>query len=489
MKSNLIFKCIVFMFLLATFACKKDNKIISDKSALLKFSEDTIIFDTVFTSVGTITHTLKIYNTFKQTLNISSITLAGGISSNFRLNIDGAKSIAATDIEIAPNDSLYIFVAATIDPNNGTTPLIVTDSIVFDFNGKKQDVDLVAWGQNAHYIKATTKLNQNIKYSIIAGENENITLLTDKPYVIYGYAVVDSAGCLTIPAGTKLHFHSKSGLWVYRYGCLNVEGTKDNPVIFQGDRLDYMYRDQPNQWDRILLNEHTNTKINYAKILNGFIGIQTDLLFDAGLDDSKLKITNTVIANMNVAGIFAKFFDIEGYNNLIYNTGGPCLALTYGGRYSFRNSTFASFWEYPARKESAIILNNYSGLPQYFPLEKAYFGNCIVMGNQKSEVTIDKCKSCSETFNYEFNHCLIKSDNTLDFISTNFITSIQFDKDATSSSNYVFKDYTKNDYHLIENSAAIGIGSDLNIIEVPNEKTDLDAVQRKSPPSVGCYEY
>jgi hypothetical protein len=192
---------------------------------------------------------------------------------------------------------------------------------------------------------------------------------------------------------------------------------------------------------------------------------------------------------MNVAGIYSKYFDIEGYNNLIYNTGGPCLALTWGGRYNFRNSTFASFWDYPARKEPAVILNNFSDLPQYFPLEKAYFGNCIIMGNQKSEVAINKCSSCTESFNYEFNHCLIKADNSIDFTLPNFNTSVKYDKDASIEVNYVFKDYVKKDYHLIANSAAIGIGSDLNILEIPNEKNDLDGVLRKSPPSAGCYEY
>lgn len=469
-------------------SCSKDPVILSSKSAKLQFSDDTIIFDTVFTSVGTITHTLKIYNPYSQTLKISKIELSGGDKSNFRLNIDGAKASMVQDVEIAPNDSMYIFVAATIDPNNSNNPMIITDSIRFTTNGNIQDVDLVAWGQDAYYIKATSQFNANIKYSIIAHENENITLLTDKPYVIYGYMVVDSAGCLTIPAGAKLHFHNKSGLWVYRYGCLNVEGTKDKPVVFQGDRLDYMYRDQPNQWDRILLNEHTNTKINYAKVLNGFIGIQCDLLIDAGLDDSKLKITNSVIANMNVAGIFSRFFDIEGYNNLIYNTGGPCLALMWGGKYNFRNSTFASFWNYPARKESAIILNNFNDI-QSFPLVEANFGNCIVMGNQKSELMLNKCESCTDDFKFNFDHCLIKSDNTLDFTQAGLSNSNQFSLDPTQASSLVFKDYEKNDYHLIEGSKAIGKGSTTHIIDLPKESYDLDGISRKSPPSIGCYEY
>lgn len=487
MKTNI--KLFLFLVVFATIiiSCSKDPIISTDKNAKLQFSEDTIIFDTVFTSVGTVTQILKIYNPYNSTLNISKIELAGGDKSNFRLNIDGTKASSVTDVEIAPNDSLYIFVAATIDPNNATTPMIVTDSIRFTTNGNSQDVDLVAWGQDAHYIKATSQFNANIKYSIIAHENENITLLTDKPYVIYGYLVVDSAGCLTIPAGAKLHFHNKSGLWVYRYGCLNVEGTKENPVVFQGDRLDYMYRDQPNQWDRILLNEHSNTKMNYAKIINAFIGIQCDLLIDAGLDDSKLKITNSVIGNMNVAGIFSRFFDIEGYNNLIYNTGGPSMALMWGGKYNFRNSTFASFWSYPARKESAILLNNFNEI-QNFPLVAANFSNCLIMGNQKSEVTFNKCESCTEDFNYNFDHCLIKSDNTLDFTHVGLVNSTAFNSDPTQESSLIFKDIDKDDYHLAPNSAAIGIGSSANIIDLPNEKFDLDGVSRKSPPSVGCYE-
>jgi len=477
---------ILFIIFIAVVSCKKDGKILTDPKASLQFSEDTIIFDTVFTSVGTVTHILKIYNDYNQKLSIASIVLAGGSSSNFRLNIDGEKTTKATDVEIAPHDSLYIFVAATIDPNNANTPMIVTDSIVFNINGKQQDVDLVAWGQDAYYIKPTSQL-ANIKYSIIAHENENITLKTDKPYVVYGYMVVDSAGCLTIPAGAKLHFHNKSGLWVYRYGCLNVEGTKDSPVVFQGDRLDYQYRDQSNQWDRIWLNEHSNTKINYAKILNAFVGIQPDILIDAGLEDSKLILTNTIIANMNVAGILARYFSIEAYNNLIYNIGGPCLALTYGGNYEFRNSTFVSFWTYPSRKESAIILNNFNEI-QNFNLEKAIFKNCIIAGNQTEEVTLNKCDNCTETFNYEFNNCLIKSSADLDFTLPNFVNSIKYDKDATIETNYIFKDYSKNDYHLIENSPAVAKGISANLTTT-FELNDLDAKPRLSPPSIGCYEY
>jgi hypothetical protein len=84
---------------------------------------------------------------------------------------------------------------------------------------------------------------------------------------------------------------------------------------------------------------------------------------------------------------------------------------------------------------------------------------------------------------------LIKSDTSIDFNIPQLSTSIQFGDDPTSQSNLVFKDYEKNDYHLIENSKAIGKGSNSNIIELPQETFDLDGVSRKSPPSIGCFEY
>ena len=60
--------------------------------------------------------------------------------------------------------------------------------------------------------------------------------------MIYGYAVVDSVGKLTIEPGTKIYVHKKGGLWVYKGGCLHVNGTIDNPVVFQGDRMEDFFK-------------------------------------------------------------------------------------------------------------------------------------------------------------------------------------------------------------------------------------------------------
>ncbi|MFM7054488.1 MAG: hypothetical protein ACKOX7_07090, partial [Bacteroidota bacterium] len=58
-------------------SCKKDD-ILTDPSAKLEFSLDTVMFDTIFTSLGSTTQSLVIYNRNSRPLNISSVRLAGG---------------------------------------------------------------------------------------------------------------------------------------------------------------------------------------------------------------------------------------------------------------------------------------------------------------------------------------------------------------------------------------------------------------------------
>ena len=86
-------------------------------------------------------------------MKVSSIRLATGDQSMFRLNVDGLPGRSFSDVEIGADDSIFIFVEVTVDPNNQNTPLVVTDSILFETNGNLQDIDLVAWGQDAYFHK------------------------------------------------------------------------------------------------------------------------------------------------------------------------------------------------------------------------------------------------------------------------------------------------------------------------------------------------
>ena len=103
--------------------CKKDE-ITTDPSSTVSFSADTILFDTVFTTIGSTTSILKVYNNNDQAISISSIQLEGASGSMYRMNVDGLPGTSFSDIEIEANDSLFIFVEVTVDPGNVNLPFV-----------------------------------------------------------------------------------------------------------------------------------------------------------------------------------------------------------------------------------------------------------------------------------------------------------------------------------------------------------------------------
>lgn len=379
--------------LLAVASCKK-NKLTTDPSATVRFSQDSVLFDTVFTTIGSATKNIRIVNPNSQKIIISSLQLQSGGASGFKLNVDGLPGTSFSDIEIAANDSIYVFIQVNVNPTNQNSPLIISDKINLTVNGNQQTVNLEAWGQDAYYHRPTNAIKfkdgSYLAYSTISTQsNVTVTWPNDKPHVIYGYLVVDEGQKLIINAGTKIYLNYKAGLWVYKYGELKVLGQKGNEVIFQGARRELEYVDEPGQWDRIWINEGSNNNvIDYAIIKNGYIGIQAEPLDTIGTP-GRLKLTNTKIQNMSKWGLYSVGYRIWGANNVISNCQEHSLNILLGGKYTFLHCTFANFWnKQSAREKSTISISNYSG-NIVFPMDSAYFGNCIVDGKLDNEVNLD----------------------------------------------------------------------------------------------------
>ncbi len=458
-------------------SCNKDDSF-AEGNIKLGFSSDTILFDTLFTTIGSSTYTLLVRNKEDKPVNISQLFIAGGASSPFRMNVDGVSGYRHTDVEIAANDSMYIFVEVTIDPNSSTGPMLVTDSIIFETNGNIQDVDLIAYGIDAYFITPNLHISGLPPLNIVAGEGVDTTWTNDKPIVIYGYAVVDSTASLTIEAGTEIYFHTGGGLWIYKGGNIKVNGTLSEPVTFQGDRPEDYYENLPGQWDRIWINEGSvDNIINYAIIRNGFIGLQTELLSsDMG---NKNIISNTIIENMSGVGILNRAHSIDAENILINNCKQYCLAITMGGEHEFRHCTFANYWSYDTRKTPTVYINNYykDNLDQVHPFDlDASFYNTIVYGGNEEEIIIDN-NDDGGTFDFVFDHGLIKSQQDISD-ATQWISILKNDSpDFDNTSN-------TSDYHIGENSAAIDAGK-AGIAPT----LDLDGVSRDaSTPDLGAYE-
>ena len=131
MKTALLF---ILSLIVLLSACRKDS-FISSADARLSISADTLHYDTVFTSVGSVTQSFKIINDNNQKLRLSSVKLMGGAGSNYKMNVDGIATTEATGIEIEANDSVYVFVQVNVDPAVGNIPFIILDSIQVSYNG------------------------------------------------------------------------------------------------------------------------------------------------------------------------------------------------------------------------------------------------------------------------------------------------------------------------------------------------------------------
>ena len=475
----------VFSFLIVTIclsvsfiSCKKD-KTLTDPSATVEFSQDSILFDTVFTTIGSATRNIRVINKNSQKINISSIYLEKGQASNFMLNVDGVPGKLVNDIEILANDSIYIFVQVNVNPTSALSPLIIQDKIIVSLNGNNQSVELEAWGQDAHYHfpdRAIQYKNGFLPYSTVSTVTTGVTVNwgggalgqpdDNRPHVIYGWLVVDSLQKLVINPGVKVYLHQNAGLWVYRYGTLQVNGTKGNEVVFQGDRREADYADMPGQWDRIWINEgHIDNYINYAIIKNGFIGVQASILSNPN-QPTKLKITNTIIKNCSKWGLFTQYFSVWSGNNVIANCKEYCAAITMGGNCTFLHTTFANYYNQDGGRggQSCVYVGNNDGT-QDWPIDSMYFANSIIDGSQGAELemaiessTLSPGQLCKVT------NCLIKGSIPTTTLITNTNNVFNGNTDFSNPGGYDFK--------IGQNSAAKTLG-EYNIV-FPTYQTILD---------------
>jgi len=471
-----------FTLCFGIFSCKKD-KLLTDTSARLRFSADTLFFDTTFTTIGSTSRNFLVRNPYNQPLNISNIHLAGGANSPYRVNVNGSVLVAGglQNVQIAAKDSMYVFVKVTINPLN-TNPMVVLDSILFDVNGHNQHVILEAIGQDVYLHKPTSYIllsdGSSVPYSIAKCGD---IWKNDKPHLIFNYLVVDSGCTLTMQPGTRVYLHSGGVLWVYKDGTLIVGGTHGQPVTFAGDRQELDYAGVPGQWGNIWLSPLSkNNVIDWAVIKNASVGLLVDTINNVASGVPTLRLTNTLIENMSVAGIYGRGAHIVAENVAISNCGQFSAALTIGGSYSFRQCSFADYYSVSTRNTPQILLQNYytdiTGTVQHRNLDSAHFYNCIVDGDQTEELKADSNMAPGFHFRFLFDHCLLKTDNT-NAVVQHFIANITGDP--------AFVSYMDNNLNLQPGSPAIGLGAPLS----PPIPFDLNGHAVNNPPDAGAYQH
>ncbi len=462
-KLKLLVSFLFFTLLVLNTSCKKDK---FTSNGNLAFSVDTLVFDTVFTTIGSTTQQFKIYNKDKSTISIEEIELMGGTKSPFRINVDGLKGTKQSNIQLEGGDSLFAFVEVTLNVNNQSLPLIVEDSIRFRTNGVDQYIHLAVWGQDAYF--HYQDLN--------AG-----TWKADKPHVIYDFAAVgfpklDSNKTLTIEAGAKIHFHKNSLLYVYK-SALNVTGEKDKEIVFQGDRLESFYKDVAGQWYGIYLQEALPSSFNYAIIKNGTAGIHA--YGSSSNPDYSVKVTNSKILNHASYGVF--LFDgsrIKMENTLVAKNGRNALFVLQGGSFNLNHCNLLGYGDSKEQNIAFAVKNYYTnkGTTTVGHVNEGVIRNSVIYGNQEDEFALDTLNPDNTvTLNFQFKNCLIKkaTSNQHSMFETIYWNT---DPGFTSIENY--------DFHFQTTSQLNGTANPLFSLPF-----DLEGNPRSSvKPDIGCYE-
>lgn len=447
-------------------ACKKET-LITTKDASIVLSADTLRFDTVFTSVGTITQYFTIRNANNQKLHLSGIRLTGNSASAFKINVDGIQGPEVKEIELEAGDSLYVFVSANINANTNDLPFIVRDSIEISWNGNRQFVQLESWGQNANFLRARR---------ITA----NTTWTNKLPYVILGGIQIDTNAVLTIEPGCKIYLHADAPFIVD--GTLRVNGGAPDSlrVYFRSDRLDEPYKDYPAGWPGIYFRGTSKDNVlNYAVVRNAYQAIVAEQ--PATTARAKLTLNQCIIDNAYDAGILGVQSSISAVNCLVSNCG-KGVQLVLGGSYQFTHCTLASYSStYLLHKEPVLFCSNF--IKQDNNLLSAAldagFRNCIFWGDSgtvKEEVVASRQGPAG--FNTGFQNCLYRVSKQPENITASGILTNQDPQfDSINPQKHYFN------FRLKEGSPAINKGISTGVV------TDLDGKPRSTGlPDLGAFE-
>lgn len=473
---------LLFVVVMLATSCNKD-RLSSDPSLKLSFSTDTVSFDTVFTTLHSSYRILKVYNRNNSAVNISSIKLASGGGSYYKLNIDGVPSGDVSNIELKANDSLFVFVRITIDPTSANTPFIVEDDLNFMTNGNEQTVKLFSYGQNANFFKVP----DGQRYYII-GDSENPVDTTwtnnGRPFVIWGWLAIEEFSTLRIEKGCNIYFHGNSGLLVYTDATLKVNGTVDEPVTFRNDRFEPFYRNLPGQWEGLWFYEGSvNNEVNHAIIENGKLAIQTDMFSVKNPSASNLKISNTIMRNLEIGGLACNGSVVSGYNLQISGCGSYAMALN-AGEYDFKQVSIGNYGgeSIQNRETTSLHISNafikydseLGGNVQMLMDSKVFFGNSIIAGGKDEEISLGAVSDVK--MDYVFDHCLLKTKVDVSKNPNSYIGVIVDKKNP-------FVDAFKFNLNLVKDSQAIGKGVPMGI------DYDCDGRPMNNPPDLGALQY
>lgn len=472
-------KCLLLIVFACALSACSEYKVSDDPTLRLAFSTDTVCFDTVFTEQGSATAQLLVYNPNKNALVIDRVWFDQG--TVFRVNIDGEADMAQLrNLTVYGGDSLFVFIRVHINPLHQNNPVLITDALHFTLaSGESQQVVLEAYGQDVTRIRTKKGRSDFASYHFKA----------DKPYLIYDTIVT---GDLIFDAGARLYMHKNAG--IYALGDVTAQGTREQPIVISGDRLDDLfdsvpYRFAAGSWNGIYLQAEgqQHYDLQYMDILSGNVGLYCTSERTGDLPTLNMK--GCRIHNHALYGLVLLHTDAEVVNCEISNCASYCV-YCQGGTHRFIHSTIASYFGWTniriqsvAKEDvAAVYIDN---LSKEAPQTVCGFENCIITGSRRDQVVIatpmDQYYPAIWRGNY------LKCD-TLDIPhATHNVYWQETDTNAVFVNNfYKYKEYIYYDFHPDSVSPARGIGDPDVAASYPKDREGND---RTISPDAGCYQY
>ncbi|WP_116105988.1 hypothetical protein [Lewinella sp. IMCC34191] len=384
---------LVSLFLLL-FACEVDRDYLTGDSVELRFSVDTLTFDTVFTARGSATRVFKVYNDASDPVMIDRIHVAGETGVEFTFNADGTMGPEAEDVVIFGQDSIFVFVEVEVDPTqpSAVSPFVATDRLLFETGNFQHEVTLEAYGQNAFYLNG---FNRGTLVQPICTDG-TFTLPTDLPTVIYGSLVIDSC-VLRVLAGSRIYFHGglqrdnrPDGLgifddgFIYTFpsGRIELLGTLEDPILLATDRLEEDFTESTGGYRGLILGpESRGNRIEFTEIRNSIIGVTVDSL-------AEVSLVNTRITNSSRSAVLSYQGDVTARNSLFHSSQSSTLQFIKGGNLLLEHCTLANY----GSTDPALSLSNCAPVPdQDYCLQaplRTTVRNSIIAGGSPAEIEL-----------------------------------------------------------------------------------------------------
>jgi hypothetical protein len=233
------------------------------------------------------------------------------------------------------------------------------------------------------------------------------------------------------------------------------------------------YSQVPGQYYGIYFQEARPSTINYAILKNGTSGVH---LFSKapGFNEPTLTLTNSILQNHARYGVFIySGAFVKAENCILSHNGTHSLLVLEGGDFDFNHCNILG---YGGASGAAIGIRNYftsNGVTNVGSVNTGKLYNCVVFGNQQTEMVIDTLQLAGVNLQFDFKHTVFKSK---DIYNDSFYSNVFWNQNPQFTDAAEF-DFTFPFGSILDNNGLSTV-----------VQTDIKGVMRNNPPDIGALE-